>query len=200
MDKKRQTIETYDSAAERMAEKFNGVGARTSDIEETFRLLSKENPATLEIGCGNGRDAAEILKHTNDYLGIDIAERFIELAKRTAPKGRFEVADIESFAFPQGLDAIFAFASLIHVPKESLAKVIESARAALNPGGVIRISMKFSEVYKEVIKEDEFGVRTYYLYSQEDMRQMLKSFNLVKDIKNELRGQTWIEILARKSQ
>ena len=34
------------------------------DLEETFNLVGKKNPKVLEIGCGNGRDAREIIKRT----------------------------------------------------------------------------------------------------------------------------------------
>ena len=88
---------------------------RVSDIDETFNLFSKSNPSVLEIGCGNGRDAAEICKRTNKYLGLDIAEKFIEIARQKVPQGRFEIADVETYDFPQNLDIVFAFASPLRV-------------------------------------------------------------------------------------
>lgn len=57
MDKKNQTILTYNESATSLAKKFDELGARISDIEEAFALIQKDNPFVLEIGCGNGRDA-----------------------------------------------------------------------------------------------------------------------------------------------
>lgn len=68
MDNKQQTIDTYNATAERMAEKFNTIGARANDIKQTFEYIQKTSPRVVEIGCGNGRDATEILKYTSDYL------------------------------------------------------------------------------------------------------------------------------------
>ena len=198
MNRKQQTIDTYNSTAERMAEKFNGIGARVSDIEETLGLFTKKNPSVVEIGCGNGRDAEEILKRTNKYRGIDVAEKFVELAQKRNPQGRFEVADVETFEFPNNIDAVFAFASLIHVPKSVLQKVFERINASFNPHGLFRISMKYAKEYCEVVKEDEFGTRTYYFYSDKDLSEMLKDFHLLKCEIKDLSGQTWIEILAQK--
>jgi len=68
MDKKQQTIDTYNATAEQMAVKFSDLGPRMSDIQRAFSYVMKFAPRVMEIGCGNGRDAQEILKHTDQYL------------------------------------------------------------------------------------------------------------------------------------
>jgi SAM-dependent methyltransferase len=198
MDKKNQTIHTYNESAISLAKKFDELGARISDIEETFALIQKGNPFVLEIGCGNGRDAVEITKRTNNYLGIDISEKLIELAKQKVPNANFQVADIETFTFPGDLDMVFAFASLIHVPKEALARILIEAGMALSENGVIRLSMKYADTYSETTKEDEFGIRTYYLYSKGDIEEVASGFKIIKSELNDLRGQMWLEIILQK--
>jgi SAM-dependent methyltransferase len=197
MDKKLQTIETYNKSAKQLADKFDSLGARTLDIEEVFALIKKPNPKVLEIGCGNGRDAIEILRHTEDYLGVDISEELIRLAQQKIPHGKFVAADIESFKFPKNLDVIFSFASLIHVHREAFGSILKNARAALNPSGIFRISLKYNPEYREVTKEDEFGIRTYYYYSDEDIRDLAKGFSIMKNAINNSRGQKWLEVLLQ---
>lgn len=199
MDKKQQTIQTYNSSARQLADKFNALDVRVKDIEETVHLVNKKNPFILEIGCGNGRDAAEILKHTDRYIGIDISEHLLEIAREQVPRGQFVVADIESYDFPAGIDIVFAFASLIHVPRESFKNIMERIFAVLNEGGVIRLFMKYSDVYAEVTKEDKFGIRTYYHYSKEDVIELTSRFSLLKNELVEFVGQNWLEILLQKS-
>jgi SAM-dependent methyltransferase len=198
MNKKEQTIDTYNKTAERMAEKFIGLGARVADIEEVFALIQTPEPNVVEIGCGNGREAEEILKRTNRYLGMDISESMIQLAKQKAPRGMFVIADIESYDLPSDIDIIFAFASLLHVPKESLRRVLEDGMKALRPGGVFRISLKYADQYEESTREDEFGVRTYYLYSEDDIKSLNPGFEVIKMARNDLRGQEWLEVIFRK--
>lgn len=198
MDKKIQTINTYNNSAQSLAKKFDSLGARTIDIKETLELVKIINPRVLEIGCGNGRDAEEIVKFTNNYTGIDISEKLIELSHQKVPKGNFEVADIENYKFGEELDVIFAFASLIHVPREGLQKILADAHLVLNDNGVIRLSMKYADNYKEIIKEDEFGIRTYYLYSKNDIEKLTNGFVILKNELNDLRGQKWLEIILQK--
>jgi trans-aconitate methyltransferase len=86
------------------------------------------------------QDAVEIFKYTDNYLGIDISKNLIELAQQKIPKGDFKIADIENYDFPKNIDVIFAFASLIHVPKDSLKEILGKAYSSLNDGGIIRLS------------------------------------------------------------
>lgn len=200
MDKKTQTIITYNESAQLLADKFDRLGARMSDIEETFSLVKKDNQdlKVLEIGCGNGRDAQQILKYTSNYLGIDVSEKLIDLAKQKVPAGQFIIADIEEYIFPSNIDIVFAFASLIHVPKESLQKIFEKILTSLNQNGAFRLSMKYAEEYTENTKTDEFGTRTFYLYSDKDIARMAQGFTVIKNKISNLRGQAWLEILLQK--
>lgn len=196
--KKQQTVASYNASAKKLAERYGGFGARVEDVEEAFGLVERENPSVLEIGCGNGRDAEEIVKRTKKYRGMDISEGMIDLARQRVPQGTFEVADIEAYAFPFGLDIVFSFASLIHVPKESLRGIFHRMHAALNPGGVARISLKWSDPSSETVKKNEFGTRYYHLYSEKDIEDLASRFSIKKMKKTEFADQTWLEILLQK--
>lgn len=198
MDLKQQTIDTYNLSADALAEKFNNQGARVEDIDLAFSYISKENPFALEIGCGNARDAEEILKHTDRYLGVDISEKLINLAHKRLPKATFEVADIETYQFPHGIDIVFAFASLIHVQKENMRKILQDVHDALNEGGVVFLSFKHSDAYIQVTKDDEFGTRTYWYYSEQDIREIAPQFTFEHVNIHDMRGQVWMELLLRK--
>lgn len=198
MDSKRKTVATYNRNAKAFAEKFDTLGSRSSDIEEVFCLSGKENPRVLEIGCGNGRDAREICNRTDDYLGIDISEELIKIARENTLARKFKVADVEEFRFPNGIDVVFAFASLLHVNKESLQHVIKNVHESLNKGGLFRISLKYAQSYIEITKQDDLGERTFYLYSKEDIADIAKGFSFVKNELNEINKQIWLEILLAK--
>ena len=126
MNKKQQTIDTYNATAELMAGKFTAIGPRVEDVLQAFSYIQKYSPRVVEIGCGNGRDAGEILTHTSDYIGIDVSTEMIRLAKKSLPDSasKFIVADIEDFKFPERIDIVFSFASLLHTPKEALEKIL----------------------------------------------------------------------------
>jgi SAM-dependent methyltransferase len=45
----------------------------------------------LDVGCGNGAAAGIFLEQGCDVVGIDLSETGIEIARKTYPRGRFEV-------------------------------------------------------------------------------------------------------------
>lgn len=198
MDLKKQTIDTYDRTAPDMAEKFaKRTNQRYQDIARAFAWCEKENPAVLELGSGTGRDAAGILRHTNNYLGIDLSEGMVEVARKAVPEARFACADIETFAFPKSLDIIFAFASLLHLDKAVVKRVLERAYLSLYQGGFIYISLKKAP-YEALTRTDEFGARTYYFYEPHDLEGMVPGFRTRWSDVQELPDQTWFTLVLQK--
>lgn len=59
----------------------------------------------------------------------------IQLAKDANPghEDAFILADLEEYIFPQGVDIIFSFASLLHTPKETMRRVLDKMYHTLNP-------------------------------------------------------------------
>ena len=198
MNKKIQTVRTYDKSAKEFAKKFDIIGARIPDIEKAFALINKKNPKVFEIGCGNGRDAKEIIKKTNVYLGIDISKEFVKLAKEKVPQANFRIGDVSTFEFPKNLDIVFSFASLLHTPKDEFRIILNKIHNSLNRDGIVYISLKHSYKYKEVIQEDEFGIRTFYYYSQEDIKELAKNFIILKCQILEGNKVKWLEIILKK--
>jgi SAM-dependent methyltransferase len=199
-NEKRQNISNYNQSATLHSKKFNEIGARTEDIERTFTYIKKSNPKTIEIGCGNGRDAKEIIKHTNDYLGIDLSEGMLNLAKKNVPETNFQLADLESFEFPLSTDTIISFASFLHTDKETLTQVLQKIDASLNTNGVVFISLKYGEYHKETQDKEGTGPRTYYFYTPEEIQQIAPvSLRKVYQNIQDFRGQKWFSIILQKS-
>ncbi|MBS3144488.1 class I SAM-dependent methyltransferase [Candidatus Woesearchaeota archaeon] len=198
MDTHTQTIKVYQDKAEALAAKFDALPTRTKHIEETFRLLNKSNPLVVEIGCGTGKDAQLILQHTDNYFGFDVSQGLLNIARVKCPNATFFVADAISFVFPNNIDILFAFASLIHLNKEQLGALFKKLFIALNPSGILRLSLKYDKKYKEFTRQDEFGTRTYYYYSDKEILALAKGFKvLTKEIEH-FQDQNWIELTLQK--
>lgn len=198
MNDKEQNIQTYDKNAQAMMKKFGDIGAKAEDVKNTFSCIKKENPKVLELGCANGRDAGEILKYTDDYLGLDYSEKFIKIAKENNPTGKFEIVDFVNYDFLEKIDIIFAFASLLHSDKNKVKSILDKAHTALNEKGIFYISLKYDKYHKE-INTDEFGTRVYYFYTPEDMKELAgDKYKVLKEDEQVLRGQKWFTIILQK--
>lgn len=166
MDWEKKTIETYDNSAERLAEYFRGVGARTQDIEQAISLRSADGEINaVEIGCGDGRDAKEIIPRVSHYIGVDPSMGLLDIARQSLPEAKFVLGDALSFNYPEGTDIVFAFASLLHVPKADMPKVLAKISHSLKTGGILYISLKERAQYEAEPKLDEYGERMFYYYN-----------------------------------
>lgn len=166
MDWNTETIDTYDNSAKELAEYFKGIGARTDDIERGIALAHADAHArVVEIGCGDGRDAEEIVPRVGFYEGYDPSASLLELARRRLPKSSFVKADALTYRYPDNLDVVYAFASLLHVNKTDLKTALAKVAAALRAGGILYISLKERPAYEAEVREDQFGKRMFYYYN-----------------------------------
>jgi hypothetical protein len=108
------------------------------------------------------------------------------------------VADIDSYSFPDNLDIIFAFASLLHSKKESVQEILQRAYHALNAEGIFYISLK-CDTYQEKTVTDKFGTRTYYFYTPEDIKASITNlYGVVQEDIQEFQDQKWFTLVLQK--
>lgn len=194
---KEETRQTYKRSSAAFSKKFQALGPRAEDIAAAFELMKKKQPKVVELGCGDGRDAKEIMKHTTHYLGVDYAEEMIRLAKRHAPKGSFAVADIETWNIPQHTDLVFAFASLLHSKPPAVKDILHRMHPRLSSKGIVVLSLKHGD--GKTIQHDAFGTRTFWLYTLDDLAAMTKNrYQLVFADRYTLNKKQWFSCILQK--
>lgn len=95
----------------------------------------------LDLGCGGGRDAAAMLAAGFDVAACDGSP---EMAARAAQVlgHPVRVLAFDALEEVEAYDAIWASASLLHVPRLALPGVLARVFRALRPGGVHFASYK----------------------------------------------------------
>lgn len=200
-DWRQKTVDTYNNSAQSLSDYFQGIGARTKYIDLTLGLLPSDIKEihALEIGCGDGRDATDIVTKVTTYTGFDISTELIKLAQKRLPNTHFEVADAVTYPYPSNVDAVFAFASFLHLTKEEFQLVLNKLHDSLNPGGIIYISIKYAPEYQSSIRTDEHGERMFYLYSEKDIAQLANNKFEIPYSDRIIFGKTeWLETALRK--
>ncbi len=199
-DKNSITISSsYDKDPEFFAGKFDSYGARVEDIDRAFVLNESKCNVFLELGCGNGRDAKYILSKTKDYIGLDASKGLLDIAKVHLPEADFKLQDIRNVEFsPETFGIIFTFATLLHVNREEMTKIIEKCHKWLKIGGILYISTKYGEYREEVVLKNNYE-KYYYFYKPEDIEKLCpyKFFVVYKNVQD-ISGQSWFEIVLRK--
>jgi len=124
----------------------------------------------LDVGCGPGRHAHAMARRGIDVVGVDISERFIELASRHAPNGAsFVRADARQLAYHEEFDAAISLCQGAFgltggpggMPLVHDVAILEGMRDAVRPGGRVGVSA-FSAYFQVRWMEDhdEFDAAT----------------------------------------
>ena len=103
-----------------------------------LQYLEGERPFTiLDFGCGPGRDLKVFAELGHIAIGLEGAARFAEMAHAHSGCEVWQ-QDFLKLDLPDGyFDAVFANATLFHIPGQELPRVLLELRACLKPGGVL---------------------------------------------------------------
>jgi SAM-dependent methyltransferase len=154
-----RTLDHYQGRAEAFWE-----GTRNHDVEQNIEALLRHIRtaapyAILDFGCGPGRDLRAFAQRGHRVVGLEGAPALAEMARA---HGACEVwqQDFLRLELPvASFDGVFANASLFHVPRQELPRVLRQLYATLKPGGVLFSSNPRGE-NQETISGERYGA--YY--------------------------------------
>ena len=130
----------------------------------TSVLLERLAPgaAVLELGCGAGVPVTARLVERFSVTGVDLSAQQITLARRNVPAATFVHADMTRLELaPASFDAVAAFYSLIHVPRQEHARLLRNAATWLRPGGLLVATLWPRSIEAE-FAEDWHGAPMYW--------------------------------------
>jgi SAM-dependent methyltransferase len=102
----------------------------------------------LDVGCGPGRHAYALAERGMEVVGVDISQRFVDIASDGAPRGAsFVRADARALRFDAEFDAAislcqgaFGLSGGPGAPLDADGDVLAGIARALGPGGVAVVS------------------------------------------------------------
>ena len=137
---------TYNAAADHFDDESLGFWSRLG--ERTIeRLDLPVGASVLDVGCGAGASAlpaAEKVGPRGHVVGVDLAERLLDVARQKAQSRglanlRFEIGDMEHLGYPDGhFDAIVSVFSIFFVP--DMARQVRELWRMVRPGGMLAIT------------------------------------------------------------
>ncbi len=91
----------------------------------------------LDFGCGPGRDLATFRRLGHGAVGVEGGPRFVAMARAHSGAEVWQQDFLSLDLPPSRFDGVFANASLFHVPRQELPRVLVELRATLRPRGVL---------------------------------------------------------------
>lgn len=140
------------------------VGSLAPHGDEALRLYPpRPGDRVLDVGCGFGdatRALARLVGPAGSALGVDIAPRFVEVARAEAtgiPNVRFEVRDVQATSFAETFDYVFSrFGTMFF---DNPAWALRNVREAMAPGARLcivvwrrKLDNPWLHVAEEVVK------------------------------------------------
>lgn len=168
----------FEDLADHMGEAYlrysftKGTAQEVDHIVRALRLSSGDR--VLDVGCGPGRHAHELAQRGIAVHGIDISDRFVEIARAEAPEGAtFERLDARSLPFNSEFDAVIclcqgAFGLMTASGEDDV--VLAGIARALRPGGQLALSAFSSYFVVKYHDEANFDADTGVSHEHTEIR------------------------------
>ena len=134
------TATTLDHYNERAADFWEGT--RNHDVQQNIDALLRHIRAAsplriLDFGCGPGRDLMTFRALGHEAIGLEGSPPFATMARLHSSCEVWE-QNFLALQLPSNyFDGVFANASLFHVPRQELPRVLSELHATLKPDGVL---------------------------------------------------------------
>jgi len=207
MTKFDQTIKTYNQYAGQFAAHFERK-LDPAELDEFLKLV-KKGGYLLDAGCGSARDSAYMLTQGFSVLGIDFSAGLLVEAKKLHPQVSTQQMSLLDLELSDAeFDGIWCKATLLHIDRLDIPKVLSEFYRVLKPGGQLFIQTKSGtgEGYQPS-PFDATVTRYFSFFSLVEMTEMLRiagfrinksyEFNgLKRNAKS--RDQDWLVFFAQK--
>ena len=127
----------------------------------------------------------------------------INEAKTRVPNGDFKKMDMRNLKFKENtFDALWACASLLHISRKELPKVLQNINKIIKPNGILFIALKEGEGSK-IIREQKYKdlPRLFVYYNKSEIEKLINEngFSIIKsEIEKGTEKTNWINILCKK--
>lgn len=153
-----QTLDYYAAHAEMVAQRYESA---PSSLALRFSSVFSQGGRILDIGCGSGRDLAELVRQGFVPYGIDGTAELVELAQNYHPELRGRIAqgllpDLP-VPFDGEFDGVLCCAVLMHIDPSELFNSALAIKRCLKVNGRLLISVPSARSDIEAEDRDSHG-------------------------------------------
>ncbi len=191
----------------RRPEKYDSKYGYPDDVSERLVNLADlfaskvEKGKILDAGCGTGRETHYFSRKGFDVIGIDVAEKAIELARKRK-EGSYKVMDFRDLKFNnRSFSGVWCVAAIFFMEKKEMKNSLKEFERVLKPKGLLHVSFKEGEGKR--VKEKRGGKINEYLVSESEAKKMIKDagFEIIKESTTEnSQEKKFMNFIARKAK
>ncbi len=174
----KETFDTWNKMAELYESKFMDLDLYNDTYDFVCQSLPNKNAKILDVGCGPGNIARYLLSKRPDFklVGLDVAPKMIELAKKNNPSADFKVMDVRNMhELETNFDGIINGFCLPYLSEKESFDFIRNSYDVLNENGWVYISFVEGDPSRSDYKTGSSGDRVYFYFHQiETIQNQLK--------------------------
>ena len=172
-----------------------------SAVQNHFTSHLRPGMRILDFGCGSGRDSLYFL---SQGFKVDAIDGSAEMCRIASDRTGIPVQQMlfEDFSASSQYDAIWACASLLHLPCNEIKRVLAALTEALRPNGILYTSFKYGTF------EGERNGRYFVDMTPASFAQLLHEAEiphllqeevwLTEDIRAD-RTEKWLNVILRRN-
>lgn len=171
-----------------------------SALYAEFTPLIPKGGHIVDAGCGTGRDALAFAQQGFAVSAFDASEALVAIAQKQLGSKRVFLSTFLEFEAEKPVTAIWACASLLHVPFAELPATFSHLAKQLQPKGVFYCSFKYGD------SEIERGGRRFTNLNETLLKQVLHNSELTiekmwvtADARPEREHEKWLNAVLVKT-
>lgn len=177
-------------------------GTVEADMSETYREFEgfiDKSFKILDLGCGSGRDSKYFLENGYEVLSVDFSSEMVKKATELTGQNALYL-DMTKMEFKDEFGAIWACASILHIPKLEIPSVLSRCYRALKKDGILYMSFKYGE------GEISRGGRNFSNFTEDSFSKVLDDLNLFQlikfwktsDVRPDRPNEFWLNVIVKK--
>ena len=199
------TVRAYDASAS----EYHAGSAEMPDsvrtVVDRFAGLLRPGARVLEIGSGSGRDARALEEAGISVRRTDITPAFVQLLRDSGHEADVVDPHVDDLSDPAGpgtpYAGVWANASLLHVDREDLPRILSRLADATEPDGVLFVGVKEGDGGQWSLHGNVTAPRFFTYWREEPLRSALTAAGWrVVDVERAEgdRGEAWLHVTASR--
>lgn len=137
---------------------------KISEINKILDYFEKESKVNLlDLGSGPGKQGRIFKDNGIDVTCIDISEEMVQACKTKSLKA-YEM-DFYNLNFEnESFDVVWSMNTLLHVPKNSIDKVLSNIKRILKPNGICYIGIYGGYDFEGIWQEDSYNPKRFFSF------------------------------------
>jgi SAM-dependent methyltransferase len=200
------TVRAYDASAAEYRAGTAEMPASVRSAIDRFLGLVRPGARVLEIGSGSGRDARALEEGGVSVRRTDITPAFVHLLRDGGHDADVVDPLVDDLADPVApgtpYAAVWADASLLHVDRDDLPRVLSRLADATEPDGVLFLGLKEGDGEDWSLHGNVTAPRFFTFWREEPLRSALAGAGWrVTGVERDTGadGEPWLQVVARRA-